>query len=124
MFPIGLPGIGLACLRLAAALSLGLVTPSMRLWLSMVAWSLEGLCFLLIIGLATPALAICCAIAGVYALIRSGGAAWPCAGIVILAAIALALLGPGAYFFDARLFGRKSVVLNNPGTSDGDKDRS
>lgn len=124
MFPVGLPGIGLVWLRLAAAFSLCLATQSTRARLPVVAWLLEALCFLLIIGLATPVLAACCAIAGAYALIRSGGAAWPCAGIVIAAAIALALLGPGAYSVDARLFGRRSVVLNDPDASGRRKDRS
>jgi len=47
------------------------------------------------IGLATPALAVCCAMVGAYALIRGGGAVCPCAGISIAAAIALALFRPG-----------------------------
>ena len=124
MFPVGLPGIGLVCLRLAAAFSLCLATQSTRARLPVVAWSLETLCFLLIIGLATPVLAACCAIAGAYALIRSGGVAWPCGGIATAVAIALALLGPGAYSVDARLFGRRSVVLNDPDASGRRKDQS
>lgn len=124
MFPVGLPGIGLVCLRLAAALSLCLVMQPMLARFSAAAWLVEALCFLLIVGLATPALAVCCAIAGAYALIQSSDAAWPCAGMSIAAAIALALLGPGAYSIDARLFGRKSLVLNDPGASGGRKGRS
>lgn len=124
MFPAGLPGVGLACLRLAVAFALCLATQSARARFPLVAWSLEAFCFLLIIGLATPALAACCAIAGAYALIHDGGAAWPCAGVAIPAAIALALLGPGAYSVDARLFGRKSVVLNDPDAPGGRRNRS
>lgn len=124
MFPAGLPGIGLACLRLAAASALCLAMPSTAARFPLAAWSLEALGFLLIVGLATPVLAGCCAIAGAYALMRNGGAAWPCAGVVIPAAVALALLGPGAYSVDARLFGRKSVVLNDPDASGRRKDRS
>lgn len=124
MFPAGLPGIGLACLRLAAALSLSLAMPWAPGRFPLAAWLLEALGFLLIIGLATPVLAACCAIASAYALIRSGGAAWPCVSIGIPAAIALALLGPGAYSVDARWFGRKSVVLNDPDSSGRRKDRA
>lgn len=123
MFPAGLPGIGLACLRLATAFSLSLVMPLAPVRFPLAAWSLEALGFLLLIGMATPALAVCCAFAGAYALFRSSGAAWPCVSIVISAATALALLGPGAYSVDARLFGRKSVVLNDPDTSGRRKDR-
>jgi len=76
------------------------------------------------IGLATPALAVCCAMVGAYALIRDGDAVCPCAGISIAAVIALAFLGPGAYSVDAHLFDRKSVVLNDPDVFDRRKDRS
>lgn len=119
MFPVGLPGIGLLCLRLTAAFSLCLATQTMRARFPAMAWLLEALCFALLIGLATPVLAVCCAVAGVYAWTSYGGAAWPCAGISIPTAIALAFLGPGAYSADARLFGRKSVVLNDPEASAG-----
>jgi hypothetical protein len=34
-----------------------------------------------------------------------------CAAIAILNALALALIGPGAYSIDARRFGRRIVVL-------------
>jgi len=115
MFPVGLPGAGLACLRLTAALSLCLATQSARARFPAVAWVLEVLCFLMIIGFATRMLATLCVAAGMYALISTGGAAWHCAGISVLVAVALALLGPGGYSVDARLFGRRSVVINHPG---------
>lgn len=124
MFPVGLPGVGLVCLRLAVALSLCLATQSAYAGFPAFAWLLGTLCFSLIIGLATPVFAACCAIVGAYAWIRYGDAGWPCASVSIAAAIALALLGPGAYSVDARLFGRKSVVLNNLDASGGRKDRS
>ena len=124
MFPVGLPGVGLLCLRLAVALSLCLAMQSAYAGFPAFAWLLGTLCFSLIIGLATPVLAACCALAGTYVLIRCGDSGWPCAGVSIAAAIALALLGPGAYSVDARLFGRKSVVLNDLDASGGRKDRS
>ncbi|WP_445143410.1 hypothetical protein [Dyella sp. Tek66A03] len=124
MFPVGLPGVGLLCLRLTAALSLCLATQSTRIRFPALAWLLEILCFLLIIGLATPVLASCCVVAGAYALISTDGAAWRCAGIAIPVAIALALLGPGGYSVDARMFGRRSVVLNDPNAPPERRDRT
>lgn len=115
MFPVGLPGAGLVCLRLTAALSLCLATQLMRSTIPAIAWLLEVLCFLMIIGFATPVLATLCALIGIYTLVSTGGAAWNCAGISIPVAMALALLGPGGYSVDARLFGRRSVVINDPG---------
>ncbi|RAO78183.1 hypothetical protein [Dyella jiangningensis] len=114
MFPVGLPGVGLVCLRLTAALSLCLATQGMRAEFPAMAWLQEILCLLMIIGFATPVLATLCALMGIYALISTGGAAWNCAGISIPVALALALLGPGGYSVDARLFGRRSVVINDP----------
>lgn len=114
MFPVGLPGIGLFCLRITAALSLSLTMRSTRTGFQGLEWLLEILCFLLIVGLATPLLASCCVLIGVYALASSGGAAWQCAGISVPVAVALVLLGPGGYSIDAKLFGRRSVVLNDP----------
>ena len=114
MFPVGLPGIGLVCLRLTAALSLCLATQWMQAGFPAIAWLMEILCFLMIVGFATPLLATLCALIGVYTLISSGMAAWSCAAISIPVAVALALLGPGGYSVDARLFGRRSVVINDP----------
>ncbi len=124
MFPTGLPGVGLLCLRLTAALSLCLAMQSVRVRFPAVAWLLEVFCFLLIIGLATPVLASCCVMAGMYTLVSTSGAAWQCAGISMLAAVALALLGPGAYSVDARMFGRRSVVLNDPDAPAERRDRT
>ncbi len=114
MFPVGLPGIGLLCLRLTAAFSLCLSTQPARMRHPALAWLLEIVCFLLFIGFATPLLAAFCVMAGVYVLISAGGTAWPCAEVSVAVAFALALLGPGGYSLDARMFGRRSVVFNHP----------
>lgn len=115
MFPVGLPGIGLLCLRLAAALSLWLVMQSTPLWFPAMAWALEVAGFLLVIGLATPVVASLSALSGIYGVIDSGGLAWECMVSTVLITVALVLLGPGGYSVDGRLFGRKSVVLNGSG---------
>ncbi|QNK01433.1 hypothetical protein [Dyella telluris] len=115
MFPVGLPGVGLLCLRLAAALSLWLAMQSTPLGFPAMEWVLEVAGFLLVIGLATPVVASISVLLGIYGVIESGGLAWECMGSTVLVALALALLGPGGYSVDGRLFGRKSVVLNGSG---------
>ena len=112
-FPNSWPGIGLLILRLAAGLSLAAVAH--------VTGDLEG----------TAALLARCVVGGVALLIWIG--LWtPLAGVagaaiqiivitfahqfnlslVVFAAVALslAMLGPGAWSFDARLFGRKRII--------------
>lgn len=115
MFPVGWPGIGLLCLRLAVALSLGLVMPSTQIRFPAVEWAMEILGFLLVIGFATPILAVLAALVGICGLSDMGNASWEYVVSWVLVACALALLGPGAYSVDARLFGRRSVILNSPG---------
>ena len=115
MFPVGLPGIGLLCLRLAVALSLCLSLQATQSRFPIVEWTLATFGILLVIGFATPIFALFCALIDIYGLIDAGGVAWASQGGPVLVACALALLGPGAYSVDALLFGRRSVVLNSPG---------
>jgi len=76
-----------------------------------------GMGVLLLLGLWTPiAGALATLLAGWYALSDPGAA-----GFYILLAIfcaALALLGPGAWSIDARLFGWKRVEIPDPKTRD------
>lgn len=39
--------------------------------------------------------------------------------VVIILAVAIALLGPGAFSVDARLFGRREILIPNPTRSSG-----
>jgi len=114
MFPQGLPGLGLLCLRLAAvagavlhrdALSAACGQTTM---LAAVGAIVTALC----IGLWTPWAALACCVLAVWSLASpsTGAPAWVSPMFALLA-LALALLGPGAYSVDARLFGRRRLRI-------------
>ena len=122
MFPPGGPGIGLLLLRISVAATFVMIVadraglPSIHPLF--VGALLISLC--LIIGVLTPYLSF---IVCVYVLVNLFCAASRLDELVLasllLSAAALALLGPGAYSLDARLFGRRVVVVPPP----RDKDR-
>lgn len=113
MFPAGIPGIALILLRLSVTASLwqpileGALAPSgLRFF---------ALCFisvLLLIGLATPLAGAMAIIALMTGFEPSRLHAAISVGIVIhgVSALSLALIGPGAYSVDARLFGRRVLT--------------
>lgn len=103
MFPAGAAGIGLLLLRFQIALQLIGGADSMNASLAMPDWMFIVLCLLSVcvgLGLLTPIVALIGAIGGVLLF-----------GPLLaqLSLLALALLGPGAYAVDARLFGRRLV---------------
>jgi putative oxidoreductase len=115
-FPEGPPGIGLVFLRAVAAIPLvQLVAGPLPLTAPLFANSqlLAAICSaLLIVGLWTPIAGVVMALAELSSLI------FPFSGAslhVVLAALgaALAMLGPGAWSVDARLFGRKRIRIPN-----------
>jgi hypothetical protein len=112
MFPVGLPGLALLLIRASVALTLLLQCYVERQGIS--GWihaAATAIAAALCVGYLTP-------IASASALLLHGSI-WFGAGIdsaagaiiVALDGIALALLGPGAYSLDSRLFGRRLVVL-------------
>lgn len=116
-FPRRGAGAGLLILRVAVGLQLmiesgcGGVTPW---WLALLELVLA---LALAVGVLTPVAALLSA--GVYAACLLH-ADWPHAATLMIAAmtaIALVLLGAGAYSVDARLFGRRRLVLP-PGPMD------
>ncbi len=114
MFPVGRPGIALLLLRVAlgAMLLVGvpgrLANPDLP-WVLLPLWAVViALC----VGLCTPVACLLC--------VALEAAAWPCCGTAveeashacaILIGVALAMLGPGGYSLDARLFGRRQVIF-------------
>jgi putative oxidoreductase len=112
VFPNSLPGAGLLLLRLCDGLLL-LVHSSILSGFNM---SLEGLAqlvaagagSLILLGLATPFAA---AIGAVAVLCTAA----PLENRIVLAATgaSLALLGPGAWSIDARLYGRRRIDLDS-----------
>ena len=112
MFPRGAPGIALLVLRVAVAAALWPVGPpasSSPVGMTL-AFILVGLP--LCLGLVTPAAAAVCAALHVFTLACGDVGQARSAIIAIANASALALLGPGAYSIDCRLFGRRVFVVS------------
>jgi hypothetical protein len=111
-FPNGQPGDGLLLLRLVAGVSLmfngyGWFTTGAT-WVTIaLACGAILVGALLFIGLMTPLAAVAAALGAL--LIE------PCSLHVLSISAAIVLLGPGAYAVDARMFGRREIVVTNTG---------
>jgi putative oxidoreductase len=110
-FARGWPGMGLLCLRLIAAIAafhyvvIGLASEQ-----TLLRTVIEGPAGLLLCaGLWTPIVGGTLSILAFWSAFSGGRDPW---GEILLAAIgaALAMLGPGAWSVDARLFGRKRLI--------------
>ena len=114
-FPEGWPGAGLAFLRAVVAIPpvqhgiAGLLTtpPPALINLQLVA---AGAAALLLVGLWTPVAGVLMAVAELYLAFSHSHDPWM---HILLGALgaALAMLGPGAWSVDARLFGRKRIRI-------------
>lgn len=126
MFPAGKAGAGLLILRIVVALQLPAfstccTSPVMDWWMEMLT---EGLAVLLCIGILTPLLALLCVATALVCLLNH----WvqmqlmlPMFSLAIANALALMLLGPGAYSLDAKFFGRRLIILRDHATDDAEK---
>ena len=113
MFPQGGPGLALLLLRLSVAAVLILTAarccgPTNAHLVMAIAVLLS---VFLSVGLLTPYLSVLACAAAVANLIVGSDSGDPLYLFAICDTIALALLGPGAYSVDARLFGRRFLVL-------------
>jgi hypothetical protein len=112
MFPRGLPGVALLLLRLSAALALlihcHLNRSELPLWLQLAAILVVlAIC----IGFLTPVVAGSSLLFHVTVWWAIGSIGLVALIVVSLDALALALLGPGAYSVDGYRFGRRVLVL-------------
>jgi uncharacterized membrane protein YphA (DoxX/SURF4 family) len=115
-FPDGLPGTGLLLLRLVTGFVLihhGLIGSSAyQLEPATREWVMVGAGTFLIIGLWTPMMGVLVAIIELWiAISRPSDLCIP----LLLGTLGagLAMLGPGAWSIDARLFGRKRIEIGN-----------
>lgn len=113
MFPQGGPGVALLLLRISVGATI-LINAANHLGI----WSVRPLfagavlmAGLLAIGLFTPVVAVLACLAAIANFVMGLGSTSLPLVFPVLNATAIALLGPGAYSLDARLFGRRVVVL-------------
>ena len=81
-------------------------------WVVAIAVLVGAVC--LLAGFVTPVVAIAIGLAALTLQFFDVGQAL--LNVVVLAA-AIALLGPGAFSIDARMFGRREILISNPGRS-------
>lgn len=121
MFPLGAAGIALILLRISAAGTLLTISfPPGEVTSSEWAFAgLAGLAVLLVVGVFTPIICTLCCVLEIAVLISLRGRS---DGLHLLFSLidtaALGLLGPGGYSLDARMFGRRRVVLSSDDSSD------
>jgi hypothetical protein len=114
MFPLGAPGVALVILRLAVAATLwtgGAGDCARPPWVS---FARPVLAMALCLGMLTPPVAAACAFLHGASLAGCESCCQALPAIVAVAnASALAVLGPGAYSVDCRLFGRRVFVVTS-----------
>ena len=115
MFPTGAAGIALVLLRVSvSALLVTNIVPSEDSVVHM--WELTGLGLLgasLCLGVFTPVASILACLVEIAALSDLKQIGMTHLIVSILIAASLAMLGPGAYSVDARMFGRRLVVSSS-----------
>jgi hypothetical protein len=117
MFPAGIPGLGLAILRFcAAAAGIASVMSGSESCSNWICIAFLPFALGLILGVLTPATCVgSLALQGIITY-QLGTAGLAHCSLSILLATAVLMLGPGAYSMDARLFGRREVVVRKTTT--------
>jgi hypothetical protein len=120
MFPTGMAGIALVLLRLSVAVML-LMLGYQRGGAHYAVWAFAGFAVLaafFLLGALTPILCVvggCIEIAAIF-MMKDIDTVRMLFSIVDTAA--LGLMGPGGYSLDARIFGRRRVILSTDDISD------
>jgi uncharacterized membrane protein YphA (DoxX/SURF4 family) len=114
-FPDGQPGVALLLLRIAIAGILAFRGPAYwqgpsNIWIAVIC---DAFGLLLAIGLFTPFVAMAGAAIGAAAMLLNKSIDPASAAFVLAVMAALGLLGAGAYSLDARLYGRREVVVHS-----------
>ena len=113
MFPDRAPGVALVLLRVS--IGSGILFNSSLLYPSVLGhWDLparSALDLLLLCGVFTPWVALLACTLSILDLVGASSPGGQVAFLTIVNALALGLLGPGAYSADARIFGRHLLVL-------------
>jgi hypothetical protein len=113
MFPGGTAGAALLLLRVSVAMTLVVDRtancPSVASSWALLVILLPALS--LIVGLFTPYGAIACGLIQLAVLVQSGGSHGFHIAMFVLNCVTVALLGPGAYSVDARLFGLQLLII-------------
>jgi len=117
VFPTGAPGIALLILRISLAAAIlasrfDVIKPAV---LPLVYFALAVQRLLLCLGLLTPIVSIMACGSELIVLFVTGNTDVRFIALSSLNAAAIALLGPGAYSLDARLFGRREIVFSPSG---------
>lgn len=115
MFPAGAAGIALLTLRLTLIAMLLLWTvPSLRVNdSSWVLFFLGSTVICLSLGVYTPAACAICCVIEILTSYRFQGVPMYQAALLVPLTVSLAILGPGAFSLDSRLFGRRRIVVSN-----------
>ena len=123
MFPTGQPGIALMLLRVALGILLmnSIVEQSVPAAASWILGASAAVALALCVGFLTPVMAALCVGIQIVAFIMHSQVIEAVHLCIIFEAIALALLGPGGYSIDGKLFGRRLVVITPAQDNDADR---